>query len=204
MKSVAPSRWLTSSSPLQDLAAGGPASSLAPRSSAPPAAGDRSAARSVAAPARRLAPVAELLRGARLRSQPRPLPGGVVRVLDRELGEPRLARRAERPVELPELAGQDAHRPAVGDDVVQRQHEQRGLRRRGAAASRAAAAPRQVEGPARLLAAPGASAPPRPARRAGPPAPASQADRSARTTWTPAVPPSANVVRSDSWRRTSS
>ena len=63
------------------------------------------------------APVGELLLegGAR---DPAALPGGVIGVLDRELGQRRGDAGDEGPIERAELAGEDAIRPAVGGDVV--------------------------------------------------------------------------------------
>jgi hypothetical protein len=52
------------------------------------------------------------------------LPGGVVRVLDRQLGQPRRPALAPRPAELVQLAGQDEERRRVEDGVVHGEVEQ--------------------------------------------------------------------------------
>jgi hypothetical protein len=71
-----------------------------------------------------------------------PLPEREVRVLERQGAQARRGAGRERPVELGQLAGEDPHRPAVGDDVVhgEEQHvlargevEQRGAQQRPAA-----------------------------------------------------------------------
>ncbi len=64
-----------------------------------------------------LAPVGEIS-GQRLAVQPPALPERVIGVLEREGGERRRPAGGEGGVERPQLAQEDAHRPAVGDDVV--------------------------------------------------------------------------------------
>ena len=69
-----------------------------------------------------LPPVGELGRQ-HLAGQPPPLPDGEVRVLDGERRERRGAPLEEGPVEGRDLADEDLHRPAVGDDVVHGEEE---------------------------------------------------------------------------------
>ena len=55
--------------------------------------------------------------------QPLPLPGGVVRVLDGQLGDGRGVAGGERGVVRAHLAEEQSHRPPVGGDVVQREEQ---------------------------------------------------------------------------------
>ncbi|SCE02903.1 hypothetical protein GA0115236_13314, partial [Streptomyces sp. IgraMP-1] len=59
------------------------------------------------------------------------LPGRVVRVVRRERRQPRCGAAYGGGVQLAQFAGDDPHRPAVGDDVVEGEH-QRGAARGGA------------------------------------------------------------------------
>jgi hypothetical protein len=69
-----------------------------------------------------LLPVGELaIEG--VAGEPGALPGRVVCVLHREIGERRRQATGERVVERGELAGDDADAPGVGDDVVHRDEE---------------------------------------------------------------------------------
>ena len=73
-------------------------------------------------------PVGEL-RGERAVSEPRSLPLGEVRVLDRQRGEGKRPRLGQRRVRLGELAHEDGDRPAVEDGVMRRHREQVGIGR---------------------------------------------------------------------------
>ena len=68
-----------------------------------------------------------------------------------QLGQRRRRAGAGGRIERGDLADQHSHRPAVRDDVVHGEEQGVVGRRRGAAAGRAAAAPREVERPDRLL-----------------------------------------------------
>ena len=72
--------------------------------------------------AKALAPVFDLtlaIDGA----HPEPLPFGVVGIFNVELRQSRRLATRKRRVEAPELVDQHAHRPAVGHDMVQADHE---------------------------------------------------------------------------------
>ena len=75
-----------------------------------------------------LPPVGELLLEGRA-LQPLTLPDGVVSVLQRQLGQGRGLARGEGLVEGRYLAHEDAHGPAVGDDVVHGEERGRGAAR---------------------------------------------------------------------------
>jgi len=60
----------------------------------------------------------------RFAGQPAALPAGVVGVLDRQLGQRRRPAGGEGRIERRQLAQADSHRPAIGDDVMQREHQQ--------------------------------------------------------------------------------
>ncbi len=55
--------------------------------------------------------------------QPLPLPGGIIRILDRQRRQRIGAPGRKRPVKAAELTHQNPHRPAIGDDVVLRQQK---------------------------------------------------------------------------------
>ncbi|OWK25833.1 hypothetical protein AJ87_00605 [Rhizobium yanglingense] len=55
--------------------------------------------------------------------QPLPLPGGIIRVLDRQRRQRIVLSSLERPVKLTEFTHQHAHRPAVRDDMMLGQQE---------------------------------------------------------------------------------
>ena len=55
--------------------------------------------------------------------QPGAVPGGVVRILDRQIGKRSRAASRQRSVQGGELAEQHAHRPPVRDDVMDGQHQ---------------------------------------------------------------------------------
>jgi len=139
-------------------------------------------------------PVGELL-GQGAAVEPRALRFGEVGVLERQLGERRGLAAAERAVERPHLAQEDAHRPAVADDVVEVEEDgvlarRSGPRRRSKGRSDSSPASRESS----------------PSRRGGGSAArsirGSAASTSGETTCTGCPSSAPNVVRSDSWRST--
>src|SRR5439155_6735110 len=90
----------------------------------------------------------------RLALEPLPLPDRIVRVLDRQLRERGGSVLTERRVQGAELAEEDAERPAVGDDVMQREHEDVLLRSQTQQQHPQQRPARQIEGPFGLRAGP--------------------------------------------------
>ena len=128
--------------------------------------------------ARQLAPPVVELPRQRATAQPLPLPDGEVGVLHRQLRQRRRPPRGEGLVERHQLAQQDLHRPAVGDDVVHRQQQdvplraepqQRGAQERtgGEVERLDGLAPRRRPRPPRLRGRSPAAAADRPARSPG-------------------------------------
>src|SRR5262249_58550978 len=93
---------------------------------------------------------AGLQHGAVIGQEPRPLPGGIVRVLEGQRTERRRPPRAERPVEGGHLADEDADRPAVGGDVVEVDDEDVLVAREADEREAQERAGREVERPPRL------------------------------------------------------
>ena len=89
--------------------------------------------------------------GERAVREPRPLPLGEVRVLDRQRGQVKRPRLGQRRVRLGELTHEDGDRPAVEDGVMRRHREQVGLGREPQQAGANERPLRQVEGATRLL-----------------------------------------------------